>query len=68
MSDVIMLLIEKAGEITPKSVEAVGIECDVTSEPSVKQAFQALSNKWKIDCVVASAGERACAHTRQQVL
>lgn len=43
--------------INPNELELVGIECDVASEESVKNAFSQVSERFgRVDAVVASAG------------
>lgn len=43
--------------IDPNGLELIGVECDVTSEESVKNAFGQVSERFgRIDAVVASAG------------
>jgi len=44
--------------IDPAGLELIGIECDVVSEESVKNAFGQTAKRFgKVDAVVASAGE-----------
>jgi len=43
--------------IDPVGLELIGVECDVVSEESVKNAFDQTTKKFgKVDAVVASAG------------
>lgn len=52
-------LLDSAQEngIDPNGLELIGVECDVASEESVKNAFGQISEKFgRVDAVVASAG------------
>ena len=43
--------------IDPNGLELIGVECDVASEESVKNAFDQTSKRFgRVDAVVASAG------------
>jgi len=43
--------------IDPTELELIGVECDVVSEESVKNAFDQIAKRFgRIDAVVASAG------------
>ena len=43
--------------IDPNGLELIGVECDVASEESVKNAFDQVRKKFgRVDAVVASAG------------
>lgn len=43
--------------IDPTGLELIGVECDVVSEESVKNAFDQTTKRFgKVDAVVASAG------------
>ena len=52
-------LLDSAQEngIDPKGLELIGVECDVASEESVKNAFDQIRKRFeRVDAVVASAG------------
>jgi NAD(P)-dependent dehydrogenase (short-subunit alcohol dehydrogenase family) len=53
------------GQVKDGEVQAIGIECDVSSEMAVKKAMAEILEKFgRIDSLVASAGERNGSHTK----
>lgn len=47
----------KENGIDPNGLELIGVECDVASEDSVKNAFDQIKKRFgRVDAVVASAG------------
>ena len=52
-----LLVSARENGIDPTKLELIGVECDVVSEESVKDAFDQITKKFgRVDAVVASAG------------
>ena len=55
--------------VDPTGLELIGVECDVVSEESVKNAFDQATKKFgRVDAVVASAGTNIICVTGPHVL